>query len=182
MSTTTDNGIRFMFEIPGLPGFTIDEWLEGNKGETPVGIRFTYTHEVTNTELRFFVSQGRNPHTEGNYVLSSYRFSAAPHQDPVAHELINPERKKKLGVHGSGAYFGPKEKILIPIQEPGDKDEFFALLARVNKVLKSALETMDQDVTTVTEDDGMDKKLAAVVEMDKVIAEYQELLHEEFSN
>lgn len=146
------------------------------------GAMVAYTHVVTNTELRFFISLGHNPHTKGYYVLSAYRLSGDTLYNPVAHELINPDRKKKLGVHGSGAYFGPKEKILVPIKERSEKDALFAILPHFNVPLTSALDAMDLDVTDVTEDDDIDKKLAAVVEMDKVIAEYQELLHEEFNN
>ena len=77
-------------------------------------------------------------------------------------------------------FFGHDKKLLYPIEDATDTEEYIDLLDRVIDVIDSALGTMDTTVTYITEDEDMDKKIAAVLELDRVLMEYQDLLKEEF--
>lgn len=180
MITTINPTTVFGIKLPTLPGFVTDATTQVGDNFELQTVQITYTHKVTDTTLRFFVSAGRNPHTAGHYVISAYRDSDSPLHNPVAHALLEADKKTAPNPHNASMFFGHDKKLLYPIGDASDVDSYTALLDRVIAVIDSALATMDTTVTYITEDEDIDKKIAAVLELDRVLMEYQELLKEEF--
>lgn len=180
MITTTNPDTVFGIHLPTLPGFVADATAQVEDNDALKTVQISYTHKATDTTLRFIVSDGRNPHTAGHYVISAYRDSDSPLQNPVARALLEADKKTAPNPHNASMFFGHDKKLLHPIEDATDTEEYTTLLDRVIDVMDSALGTMDTTVTYITEDEDMDKKIAAVLELDRVLMEYQDLLKEEF--
>ena len=177
--TYVDPHSVFGISLYEAPGFVLGTTTRVDDNDALETVQISYTHKATNTTLWFIVSAGRNPHTEGHYVISAYRDSGSPLQNPVAHALLEADKKTVPNPHSASMFFGRDMKRLHPIVDASNSDEYRQVLDSVIYVMWEALETMDTNVTGITEDSAMNKKLAAVLELDRVLMEYQDLLQEE---
>lgn len=140
----------FGAKIPQLPGFDDCVVAGLDASNTVVSIKVTYTHEPTGTELHFAICPGDDRRTIGKYVVSAYR-SRSEQEHSV--------------------YVGRNTKLVQPVKEPGDKQDFASLYNFTAKLLDQALETIDLDVIGVTE-------CAVASAVDGVVDKYHELLRE----
>lgn len=168
-------GAYHLYELPGFVLGTTTRVDDNNALNT---VQISYTHKATDTTLRFVMSSGRNPHTAGHYVISAYRDSGNPLHNPVARALLEADNKTVPNPHGASMFFGRDEKRLHPIVDATDTDEYMEVFESVISLIDDALGSMDKNVTAITEDADMDKKIATVLELDRVLMEYQDLLKE----
>lgn len=201
MSTTRKQPINlteeYGIEPPQVPGFATKpcylnvEYDPEGQLEPILDASFIYVHRVSGAQLHFNMS---TIHIEGEsgckgfYTTHALRWCGMynaldPYSLPEA--LRDPDRKETLGNHGSIVYVGRgrrDKRLFEPIDKTNNKDEFIDRLRRELPVIKSALESMDQDVTTLAGGVNLDAEIKAILEMDAAADEYVDSIYDHWTN